>query len=232
MKTQDKVTFDNVALALTAIPREIEIERTIRSIRFGGFADTLHIFAEPGFDPELDIPDVVWHHAPEQLGAMWNWKRAHQELSSYEYVMAFQDDVLLSAHAARALKRLLSSNAPVAMASLYVQRQRGSRYLRRQPPGWVQRPRTINTGLVAALHRSDLLARYFESEEHRELMAAWVGQLRGPNFDYNSSTWLNTQPEGEYIYWHNPSLATIGSMESTIGHRMGGQHRGWRFTYD
>lgn len=71
--------------------------RTIRSLRAAGFAQSVHLFAEPDAPEVGSEPNTVFLRNQEQLGCYRNWKRALQwlvENTAADWMLLVQDDVV------------------------------------------------------------------------------------------------------------------------------------------
>lgn len=225
-----EVAVDQEALAVAVItaPRMLPtLERTLDSLREGGFNQTIHVFAEPDTLPVgWSLPRIRLHQNSERLGLYPNWLNAAGWLLSNtdaSYLMLCEDDVEFCASAAAGLWHGLTILERVGYVSLYTPVR--SVDLADIPirPGWSQ----LNLGRLSW----GALAYAFP----RQVLAEIVRSEKEPEAESTDSHISEHIRRIKRICWHHlPSLARhTGDLNSSVGHpgRPGYSAIGYRQDY-
>src|SRR5262249_500772 len=101
-----------VAISMIAAPRTVATtDPSLPSLRRGGFAQTIDVFAEPGAEI-VKATGVVIHENAARLGPWRNWRQAAQwllENTTAPYLLICEDDIELAEDAALGLQHAIDS---------------------------------------------------------------------------------------------------------------------------
>lgn len=203
-----------VAIAMISAPRKTRlVENSLQQLRRGGFAQTIHVFEEPG--TEVAPADGIIVHTHRERQGLWpNWlSAAHFLLDETEspYLLVCEDDIAVRPNAARILQAGLAEFTPrtFGMASLYTPLHNvQGRTLR---PGWqsITRGRGTWGALAFCFSRESLAAILGSSAVARGGSPAHTDNILG----------AGCLEVGRRTFFHSPSLvAHTGGEASTVGH--------------
>lgn len=207
------VHHEALAVAVMTAPRmPATLERTLGSLRLGGFPQTIHVFAEPDSLPVgWTFPNVQLHWNRQQLGLYPNWLNAARWLlanSETPYLLLCEDDVEFSAAAAAGLYHGLTTLESVGYVSLYTPVRSVDLASIPLRPGWAK----LNLGRLAW----GALAYAFP----RNVLAEIVRCEEKPDRESTDSYVAEHIRRLNLICWHHlPSLARhTGDLNSSVGH--------------
>jgi hypothetical protein len=211
------------ALAMIACPRrDFPLTKAIRSLRYGGFSEVLHVFAEPD-TPKVSAPNVVWHANPKRLGGFTNYHQALTWLLAQpnEHLLLAEDDVDYCRGARGRLTRGLNEHPDYTLFNLYTPRRDGP-HLRGS--GWQRHNRGSKTnGTLAICYRRDGGIRDYAT--HPGIVSRLGTKVSYDNVMYKF--FLDRGFTG--CYSHLPSLVDHVGPKSNLGHRDGPHRRGLAF---
>lgn len=205
--------MSNLAIAMIAAPRRaMTVAETVTSLRFGGFDEQVHVFAEPGTETG-SLQDVVDHRNPRRLGALDNWLGAIAWLlanTRAEHLLVVEDDVAYCRGARKAVDQVIEGNHPYGFLGLCTQNKEADR-LGMLGPGWVAMKFTDVWGTQAVCFNRSTVARMLPWARKRRR------QPRSICYDYLMQEYYRQHAPSHPCYYHVPSLCEyVGWLETTI----------------
>lgn len=219
-----------LVIGMTACPRQdIPLTRAVVNLRYGGFHEDLHIFAEPGLGhPEL--PNIVWHNHPKRLGGVRNWLHAANwllEHTASPYIMIVEDDVDYCCGArARVESRVAAGEFGVL--SLYLARRYAKHVGTKQ--GWIAHNYGTRTfGMLSLVFSRPLLREFVDSATVKAALASGKQNI---SYDSLLFGWFRNTQRAHLCFAHRPSLADHVGPRSNLRHADGAHRRGLEFKRD
>ncbi len=202
-----------LAIAMTAAPRpRPRVERSVAQLRQAGFAETIHLFAEPA-TVVASAAGVVPHVNARRLGVWLNWRSAAGvmlQTTSAPWILLCQDDIDVAPCAALALRHAMATlpKDTWGYASLYT--SRGNVAGQKARPGW----QALDLGRAAVGAQG-----YCFTRESLAAVLSYDRVLRYRlNHGIDAVVSQALQEMGRNCYFHLPSLcAHTGEGNSTKG---------------
>ncbi len=204
----------SLAIAMIAAPRSTAtVDRSLASLRRGGFTQSIDLFAEPG-TAVAPASGVTMHENSTRLGGWRNWRQAAGwllENSTSPFLMVCEDDIELADDAALGLQHAMDTlpHDRWGFASLYT-------------PRWNLRNHTPIDGWQAVDLRQGgwgSLAYCFTRESLEGLLRSTELQANAPHGDADVLTIFTFTALKRDCYFHVPSLCChTGHGISTLGH--------------
>lgn len=213
-------------IGIIAAPRSKNmLEITVPSIRYAGFTDDIHVFAEP--ETFIGNIDVEVHENIERLGCFKNYHNALSwlvENSNNPYIIVFSDDFIYSRGTCNALlNRLYDCDYDWGYHALYT--PSGMRYLTKVKRGWNE--------VQGGWKKSYGGLYVYQTHIAKKIIEHDFYQNHLHNYEANQQI-DHAIPEtvfqlGLAQYFHNPSFADHIGFESTIGHKHTDREKGLNF---
>ncbi len=204
----------SLAIAMIAAPRSRPtVDRSLASLRRGGFTQSIEVFAEPGTDV-APASGVIIHENPSRLGGWQNWRQSATwllENSTSPFSMVCEDDIELAEDAALGLQHAIDTlpHDRWGFASLYT-------------PRWNLRNHSPVDGWQAVDLRQGgwgSLTYCFTRESLESLLRCTELQANAPHGDADVLTIFTFTALKRDCYFHVPSLCDhTGHGISTLGH--------------
>lgn len=215
-ETTRAITPEMLAIAMITAPRPVETASdTIAELRFGGFDQTIHVFAEPG-SPDLAVGNVVVTPNEHRLGNWRNWWRAAVSMLDHTdapFILICEDDLQLARNAATGLYHAMAT-LPLhdwGYASLYLS-------TRNAPQNGESKNGWIDLDLGGRAWGS--LAWCFTRESLAETLQSHIVASHRSDRETDTVISRAVQSVGRKTYFHQPSLCEhAGTGVSSLGHR-------------
>ena len=201
------------AIAMIACPREcMTTNEAVAQLRVGGFAETVHVFVEPGTKVKSE-KGLIIHRNKKRLGGQHNWRQAltfmAKELKA-ENLLMVEDDVeyCKGAHDATALY-FANRNEPYGYLSLHAPVREKAFFAKAR--GWTPvRPRRI-WGTQAIMFSRDTLERFVEFPMLKK-------GVEEP-YDYIMQQFYRYNVNNRRCFYHVPSLCNHKGWNETTLHK-------------
>ena len=208
---------DLVAVGVITAPRPVAtLPQTLAELRRAGFAQPVHVFAEPTA-PVPEHPGLVLHPNAARLGLWRNWESAARWMltgTGAPFLLICEDDVRFSPCAALALQHAIDVLPRDSWGYVSLYTPRHNLPDASGPAGWRHVP--VGAGTWGAL------AWCFTRASLRALLSSRTVRTHGDTVGTDEVISLAVSELGRKSYFHVPSLGDhTGGDNSTQGHYHG-----------